>query len=238
MKLGIMTWFHYRNYGTALQVTALSETLRNIGADPYVIDYIPCGFYRSIPDYSFLGISRRFRKNKSIGERFFLNEEKDQLFNVFTERHLKFTEKCEDLSDLENLNRYYDGFICGSDQIWAPILFDPHYFLDFVKDSNKKIAYSPSFGLKSIDDVYVKYETKKLLEDFKHLSVREEAGKKIIERLTLKKADVVLDPTLLLTKHQWEVLLGLKSKSGKPYMFVYMLGHNENHWEEIKLQII
>ena len=134
---------------------------------------------------------------------------------------------------MENLNRYYDGFVCGSDQIWSPLVFNSHFFLDFVKDSNKKIAYSPSFGVKSIDDVYVKNKTKKLLEDFKYLSVREEAGKKIIETLTSKKAEVVSDPTLLLTKYQWEVLLGLESKAEKPYMFVYMLGHNENHWEEI-----
>lgn len=233
MKLGIMTWVHYRNYGTALQVTALSETLRNIGADPYVIDYTPCGFFRSIPDYSLSGIIRKFRKRNSFNGQFFLNEEKEQLFDNFIKRYLKFTEKCDDLSDLENLNRYYDGFVCGSDQIWSPLVFNPHYFLDFIKDSNKKIAYSPSFGMKSIDDDYVKYETKKLLADFKHLSVREEEGKKIIESLTTKIADVVLDPTLLLTKHQWETLLDLKSREEKPYMFVYMLGYDKKHWEEI-----
>lgn len=232
MKLGIMTWFHYRNYGTALQVTALSEVLKSIGADPYVIDYIPCSYFRSIPDYSLSGIFRKVRKKKSFNGQFFLNEEKEQLFKAFIEKHLRFTEKCDDLSDLENLNRYYDGFVCGSDQIWSPLVFNPHFFLDFVKDSNKKIAYAPSFGVKSIDDVYAKYETKKLLEDFKHLSVREETGKKIIEHLISKKTDVVLDPTLLLTKYQWETLLGLKNKVEKPYMFVYMLGHNEKHWEE------
>lgn len=233
MKLGIMTWFHYRNYGTALQVTALYETLKNIGVEPYVIDYIPCDFFRSIPDYSLSGIFRKFVKKTSYNGRFFLNEEKEQLFDNFIKKHLKFTEKCEELSDLENLNRSYDGFICGSDQIWSPLVFNSHYFLDFVKDGNKKIAYAPSFGANSIDDVYAKYETKKLIEDFKHLSVREETGKKIIESLTSKKTELVLDPTLLLTKYQWGALLGLKSEAEKPYMFVYMLGQNEQHWEEI-----
>ena len=76
MKLGIMTWFHYRNYGTALQVTALYETLKNIGVEPYVIDYIPCDFFRSIPDYSLSGIFRKFVKKTSYNGRFFLNEEK------------------------------------------------------------------------------------------------------------------------------------------------------------------
>lgn len=233
MKLGIMTWFHYCNYGTALQVTALSEVLNNIGVEPYIIDYIPQSFSRSIPDYSLLGMFKRIVKRPGYTRQVYLNEEKEQLFDNFIKSHLRFTEKCNDLSDLENLNSYYDGFICGSDQIWAPLVFNSHYFLDFVKDGNKKIAYSPSLGVKSVDDVYAKYEIKKLLADFKYLSVREETGKKIIERLTSKKAELVLDPTLLLAKHQWEALLGLKSKAEKPYMFVYMLGHNEQYWEEI-----
>ena len=233
MKLGIMTWFHYRNYGTALQVTALSEMLKNIGAEPYVIDYIPCSFFRSIPNYNLMGIFKKIRKSKCSNGQFYTNEKKELLFNAFIDNHLNFTEKCEDLSDLESLNNYYDGFVCGSDQIWSPLVFNPHFFLDFVKDSNKKIAYSPSFGVECIDDIYIKNKTKKLLADFKYLSVRERAGKKIIENLTSKKADVVLDPTLLLTEHQWKTLLNLKSKSDKPYMFVYMLGQNEDHWEEI-----
>ena len=49
MKVAIMTWFHYLNYGTALQVTALSEKLREIGYEPEVIRYKPRGYYRSIP---------------------------------------------------------------------------------------------------------------------------------------------------------------------------------------------
>lgn len=233
MKLGIMTWFRYRNYGTALQVTALSEVLKSIGADPYVIDYIPCSYFRSIPDYSLSGIFRKVRKKKSFNGQFFLNEEKEQLFKAFLEKHLRFTEKCDDLSDLENLNRLYDGFVCGSDQIWSPLVFNPHFFLDFVKNSNKKIAYAPSFGVNEIEDLYVKKQIKELLFVFKYISVREAEGKKIIEHLISKKTDVVLDPTLLLKKHQWETLVDLKSSSEKPYMFVYMLGQNEEYWEKI-----
>ncbi len=233
MKLGIMTWFHYRNYGTALQVTALSEVLKSIGADPYVIDYIPCSYFRSIPDYSLSGIFRKVRKEKSFNGQFFLNEEKEQLFEAFIETHLRFTEKCDDLSDLENLNRYYDGFVCGSDQIWSPLVFNPHFFLDFVKDSNKKIAYAPSFGVTEIEDLYVKKQIKELLSDFKYISVREAEGKKIIENLTSQKASVVLDPTLLLTKEEWQSLFYLNKKQDQPYLIAYMLGQDSKHWDEI-----
>lgn len=41
MKIAITTWFHYQNYGTALQVYALSTFLNNQGNDVDVVNYIP-----------------------------------------------------------------------------------------------------------------------------------------------------------------------------------------------------
>lgn len=34
-EVGIMTWFQYNNYGTALQVTAMSEILKKMGCSPF-----------------------------------------------------------------------------------------------------------------------------------------------------------------------------------------------------------
>ncbi len=47
--------------------------------------------------------------------------------------------------------------------------------------------------------------TKALLE-FKRISVREDAGASIIKNLCNREAQVVLDPTLLLDKCQWECI--------------------------------
>ena len=41
MKIAIMTWFTYHNYGTALQVTALYKTLEKLGCRPDVVNYNP-----------------------------------------------------------------------------------------------------------------------------------------------------------------------------------------------------
>lgn len=41
MKIGIITWFHYENYGTALQAVALQHWLRSKGFDVELIKYIP-----------------------------------------------------------------------------------------------------------------------------------------------------------------------------------------------------
>lgn len=233
MKLGIMTWFHYRNYGTVLQAVALTAKLRTLGVDPFIVNYIPSGYFRSVPDYRFSKILKRFTKKESLGVNYFKSTEKESCFDSFLNTNVKFTSKCEDLSDLETLNNEFDGFICGSDQIWSPLSFNPHYFLDFVRNPDKKISYAPSFGVNEIEDLYIKKQVKEHLSDFKYLSVREEAGEKIIDNLISKKAAVVLDPTLLLTNDEWQSLFNLKEKHSQPYLIAYMLGQDSKHWDEI-----
>ncbi|MBQ7976019.1 MAG: polysaccharide pyruvyl transferase family protein, partial [Clostridia bacterium] len=233
MKLGIMTWFHYRNYGTVLQAVALTAKLRMLGTDPFIVNYIPCGHFRSVPDYRFSKILKRFKKKEHVGLNYFNSIEKETRFDSFLNKNLKFTSKCEDLSDLEALNTEFDGFICGSDQVWSPLCFNPHYFLDFVRNPDKKISYAPSFGVNEIEDFYIEKQIKKYLSDFKCISVREGAGKAIIEKLTSKKASVVLDPTLLLTDEEWQNSFDLKKKHTQPYLIAYMLGQEAKHWDEI-----
>ena len=62
MKIAIMTWFHYRNYGTALQVSALSNYLTGVGHTVDVINYIPSDIkQKTIEDYRFSEVIRRHR---------------------------------------------------------------------------------------------------------------------------------------------------------------------------------
>lgn len=236
MKLATTTWYHYRNYGTALQAAALTTVLRSLGHEPRMIRYKPCGYFRTLPDYSISALGKRvYRKIKNrgtaaIGENFY-DERKDLLFETFLNTYIQFTDPCSTKSDLERLNDQYDAFVCGSDQIWSPLVFNPKYYLDFVHDPAKKIAYAPSIGVEEIEDQYVKAEITKLLNQFGSLSVREEAGQKLIKELAGKDSPVVLDPTLLLTSQQWQDQFGLKQHVEKPYLLVYMLGNNAEHWK-------
>lgn len=61
-KVGIMTWFRYQNYGTALQATALANVIRNMGYEPVEIDYKP----RGINDFSQIGISTILTKGTTF----------------------------------------------------------------------------------------------------------------------------------------------------------------------------
>lgn len=235
-----MTWYHYRNYGTALQAAALTAVLRKLGHEPQMVRYKPLGYMRSLPDYSIGALAKRLirwknnRHTKQEGNHFH-STEKDALFDAFLTDTLQFTNLCSTKADLEQLNDTFDAFICGSDQIWSPLVFNPRYFLDFVRNPQKKIAYAPSIGVKEIEDTYVRAEMKKLLSNFGSLSVREKDGSRLIRELCGKDARVVLDPTLLLTSEEWaEKMFPCDPITGNPYLAVYMLGNDPAHWDAVK----
>ena len=170
-KIAIMTWWHYRNFGTALQARALMEVIRR---DYFcdLINYIPNGkmvtrFNGFFKDYAWR-ILKKLRKLTQITE-----IERERKFQDFFNSFASFTDKCETSSELYRLNDQYSAFVCGSDQIWTPLHFNPKYFLDFVQDENKLVAYAPSIGVDCIADKDIKIYMGKLISRFSHLSVRE-----------------------------------------------------------------
>lgn len=235
-KIGIMTWFQYHNYGTALQVTAISNVILKNGYEPFVINYNAQNIPLTLKAENILKETgaKVIKKLKNRTYRSYSNYEREKMFLSFYDKHLKFTNKCDLLSDLQRLNTKIDAFVCGSDQIWAPSCFDSHYFLDFVSDENKKIAYAPSVGLPSIEDKYIKSQMKQLTKKIGFLSTREESGSKIIADLCDREVKTVLDPTLLLTSNEWKGFYSENSiNENKPFLLVYMLGKNEWQWKEI-----
>lgn len=96
-------------------------------------------------------------------------------------------------------------------------------FLDFT-DKEKRISYAASFGVSKIPENF-KEDYKKWLTGLKAISLREDAGKEIVESLTDQKAIVVLDPTMLLDSEEWSKLAKpAKSKPKGKYLLTYFLG--------------
>lgn len=234
-KVAIMTWFSYHNFGSSLQVTALSKVINNLGYDASVINYIPHGKVVSLNGYNNIGnlyLNKIKRKFKNINVKEINDEKRKSNFNEYLHKNIKLTYKCKTESELFELNDEFDTFVCGSDQIWAPSCFNPKYFLNFVKDTNKKIAYAPSIGLSKIEDKYARSRMRECIKDFKHLSIREEQGKKLIKELCGKEAKVVLDPTLLLTSKEWDLIVN--NSSNGEYILCYFLGDNADTWNHVK----
>lgn len=228
-KIGLMTWFSYDNFGSLLQCKATMKTVKKLGYEIELINYLPKTAYKKYDTY--LSLSRKAIKkvikkliNKPENKK--LNTSNMQLFR----ENLKKSDVVNTKSELFLLNNIYDAFICGSDQIWAPTCYDENYFLSFVKEDYKKIAYAPSLGLPVIENNFVKENMKNLISKFYHLSTREEQGTKIIKDLTGKKAEVVLDPTLLLTRYEWEEdIVDVKYSN---YILAYFLGENKKYYLE------
>ena len=227
-KVGLMTWFGGNNYGTILQATSLRYVITKLKNECEIINYKKRANIREIKRIS----SLFFRvKNKIL----FNKIDNRASFDEFRMNFLKFTDERNTYVELKELNNSFDSFICGSDQIWSPLTFDEKYFLDFA-DNNKLISYAPSFGFNKIESQIISRKMKELLLRFKYLSVRESTGKKIINNLTGLNAKIVLDPTLLLDKNEWEyfenkdILNEIKNK----YILCYFLGKSNKYCKAIK----
>lgn len=155
-------------------------------------------------------------------------------FQKFCEKYLKISNVKYDENTINNIENEYDLFITGSDQVWSPTCagFDKNYFLNFVKNSTKKVSYAASFGVATIPDRF-KDDYINLLQSFSHISVRERSGIDIVRKLIKKDATLVMDPTLLLSKQQWKEKLVLNKEKNK-YILIYMISEDKNLIKDAK----
>ena len=236
-KIGIMTWYQHKNYGTTLQAAALIHVIGNLGYEVKGIDYYSKGYDRE----TFLEKLLSFRRIKEgiynliYKKKYGTVEEakKDLEFDEFIKLHIPMTEKSQTASQLYRLNDFFDAFVCGSDQIWTPNEFNSKYYLDFVADDSKKIAYAPSFGVSEINNPYAREAIGKYIKKINHLSVREEQAQNMINEYYGIQPEVVLDPTLLLKQDQWDSFSDNRCIVKERILLCYFLGKNENYWKYV-----
>ena len=223
MKIGILTMYRSGNYGATLQAYATKQAINeNNFGDAEIINYCSDAVKQKI-DRRFIKKAGLFGTAVACVEKIYYHPRMKKV-NAFIDSYAPSGQlKREDLAEL---NDRYDIFLSGSDQIWNPQIQqgDYSYLLDFVNDPKKKRSYGSSFGTKIIDDEY-KEDYKRLLSEYQRLTVRELAGVELIDELIGCKADLVLDPTLLLTPEQWEAKLP-QSKFKRGYVFAYQMAHS------------
>lgn len=221
MKVGIITFHRAINYGAVLQTLALQKTIENLNSDVEIIDY-RCKTIED--DYKNFSVTKKkFLKdiiNSTLS--YSIRSRKKENFRRFCSEELNLSKEIYNNNDeLINANNNYDIFITGSDQVWDNkcAKFDKAYFLKFVKDSKKKYSYAASFAFGEIPEGLEK-EYIDRLHDFNKLSVREEKGKKIFGALLNKDIRIDLDPTLLLSKNDWESYCSEVNEKEK-YILIY-----------------
>lgn len=217
-KVGIITMIGNDNCGNRLQNYALQEIIKSIGFESY-----------TIKNEKILNE----KNNYFINYLKYLKKRMRSIFNTKKEfknfnKNIKFTKKLYTARS-KKLNEKFDFFIVGSDQVWKPTRKRMSYMdlLGFA-DNNKKISYAASFGIDKID-IKAKEKLKKYLPTFKSISVRERAGKNIIQDIDKNiKVEVVLDPTLLLEASKWRSMERKPNFLGdEKYVFSYFLGDEQ-----------
>lgn len=156
-------------------------------------------------------------------------------FDKFKKAHYtKLSPVFKGYSDLCKGAERYSAVITGSDQLWSPAGLPTNFYnLMFVPNDVRKISFSSSFGVDEIPQ-YQKKRTAEYLRRIDFISVREMRGKEIVKELTGRDVPVTLDPTLLLSKEEWNVIAGDEKQFGEPYVFAYFLGANKSYREEAK----
>lgn len=207
MKIGIMTFPNMTSYGCTLQMYALYRAVQQAGAEAEIINYR--NEYMKARRHTSAGCSdSQIKAALRVTASKFLHMRQITAFRSFEGRMNQYPAKItSEKSDLHEAAKRYDGVICGSDQVWNPLITDTDlsFLLDFCGPDIKRIAYAPSFGISEFSDEFAE-KIRPELEKFRHLSVREEVGVRYVESLTGRKVEAVLDPTFLIPKQDWMAL--------------------------------
>ena len=162
-----------------------------------------------------------------------LRKRRSERFRTFANQNLNISKL---ILNKENITKEWvesiDFFICGSDQIWNPTYATTSElaFCSFAPE--KTICLSPSFGVSEIPE-FRRTEYSEWLKKIKYLSVREEAGQKIIKNLTGRKAQVLLDPTMMISVEIWEDLCKEPEKKlPDHYIVCYFLGRIDKSYNK------
>lgn len=213
-KIGIVTIISM-NLGNRLQNYALQEKIEKLG---YECKTIPAG--------------NKTNYKTKIMIKSLLKPFVKKFANVSWDRF----DECiiwDDNWDLNIAPAGYYKFVAGSDQIWNPLfeINSGREFLNFA-EPKQKTAYAASIGLDQLPES-VKEQYTAYLRDFQHISMREAEGAEIVKELIGKSVPVVLDPTMLLSFHEWKEVADKSSfKPAGKYIAKYILGIKNEQYDQ------
>lgn len=238
-KIGLILANPITNFGAHLQAFATQHVVDSLGVKTIILDFsgikIRGGFKK---DFGFIvycikKLKTRLcseKKSEIYDEEFYANQQgRTQQAKLFRQRFLhdeiQYSDFIQLTQDVSNL----DGVMIGSDQMWLPgSSFSPLNSLRFVPKGVKRLSYATSLGVEE----YPRYcwnSAREMWKKMDSVSVREQQGANIIKDVCGEdfKVEVVLDPTYLISKEEWEALIPKRSMMNEKYVFCYFLGDND-----------
>lgn len=230
MRVGILTVHRLPNFGSVLQTYALYHSIKSLGHDCEIIDYIypnkwhiekGCFHLKRAP------LKRRIAIALGLRPKDFL-----MVLNDFVCSTMKMSKTYPTFESIHQDPPIYDIYVSGSDQLWnwKTMYVDTTFMLDFVPDTKPRISFSTSIAQRTIPEEYQK-QYRQNLSKYKAISVREKNGQVLLKELFCIDAELIQDPTLLLDGKQWEKL-GDKAQFmtmiPDRYILCYPLGYTFN----------
>lgn len=245
-KLGICACYQHKNYGSQLQSYATTVELARRNIDFEIIRYkkktTPLLLIKSLPrllnpifiNDRIIETSQKKMMLKLHPQLAQDNAVRNAAFDKFSQsRFKKLSPVYYGYEQLKEQSKKYTAVMVGSDQLWSPSGITSNFYnLMFADNNTVKISYATSFGVSQINPRYHKiYNT--FLNRLNFISVRENSGKKIVEKLSSNKAEVVCDPVILLDAEQWLKEIPNKRLYDEPYIFAYFLGKSAEYRDAV-----
>ena len=224
-SVAIITIHFGTNHGSVLQSYALSNYLDSIGCEARIIHYVPERYkvwntlvnkkankypLPVILAYYPIAFCKKFRVRR--------------IFDSFIKKNLILTKKYSSKQELQKKPPKADIYITGSDQVWNDDYNgndEFSYFLDFVNEDAKCIAYAASFGKEDVLENDYLDIIKSHLAKFTAISVRESNAQYILSKIGIESTHVV-DPVFLRTQQQWRDF-ATKYPVKNQYTLVYVM---------------
>lgn len=209
--VGIVGYWYATNYGSILTYYALHKALEYQGYRPVLID-------------------RPEKERDPEGEQV--------ISRIFLRNHVNISPSVK-WHELDRLNNLCDSFIVGSDQVWtrdAIRHMGYFFFLSFISDDKKKIAYAPSFGKSKFEvlpDTLLK--VKYYLSKFDAISSREDIGVNICQNTIGVPAQRVLDPVFLVNIEDYDSIAAESNvRPEGDYILTYILDPTPDKCEMLR----
>lgn len=238
--VGLELAYKTTNYGAQLQAFATQQAVKRMGYATKIINlgakalWTSHNFGRGIIQYFFLNNrdrKARMRTRVHISNPTYLNnrEARKQSSSLFIQNHLSDITVYPSYQALARDVKSMKAVLIGSDQKWLPgFCYRKISSLNYAPEGVRRISYATSLGVSEYPQ-YCRAMSKKMWEKMDYLSVREEQGAKIIREICGDiNVEVVVDPTYLYTKKEWEDMIPTKKMSGAPYVFCYFLGNDDD----------
>jgi len=245
--IGLVTCYFHHNYGSMLQAYATEMIMQQMGLPFQTIACkAPINYMKEnkllyiikkllIADWKMrlgkMKIEREKKNNPVFAKNWAV---RNKAFDDFANTFFHVSPYCKNREELTKMAENYSAFLVGSDQLWRTDSVEHGYYtLEWVPDDIRKIAYSTSIGVKEVPWFQVA-KNKRFMNRFDHIALREQSACDLVYKLTGRKVQVVLDPTLLFTGEQWMSIQQKEPLTDGKYIFCYLLGNNPGQREFIK----